>query len=325
MLYREFGKTGFQASAIGLGTWNIGNQWGTIDETTAIDTIRSAVDYGVNLIDTADSYGIPNGLSEERVGKALAGLRDKVHIVTKIGRWGRLSGERVSMATVDMVRLCAHASLFRLCSDYVDVLLCHEGLMKERITDPAQMNIYLEGFEILKEKGYVRFYGISTGELELLKRFNVNGTCSVVEVDYSLLRRDPEAEFFPYCQEHGIAVIARGPLHKGLLSGKYSSEMVFTDTIRSQWHESDRAQGKLSRKLSKVENLKAVLSPGEEMVAAALGFVISHPVQPVALTGAKSPEQAAMNAKAGENLLSPEDRNHLVQCSKGKQTDKVLA
>ena len=325
MLYREFGKTGLQVSTIGLGTWNIGNQWGHISEATAIATIRTAVAHGINLIDTADSYGIPNGLSEERVGKALTGLRDKVHVVTKIGRWGRLSGERVSMATVDMVRLCTHASLFRLRTDYVDVMLCHEGLMKEHITAPEQMQVYLEGFENLKQQGHIRAYGISTGELDLLKRFNAKGTCSVVEVDYSLLRRDPEAEFFPYCQEHGIAVIARGPLHKGLLSGKYSSDTIFTDTIRSSWHESDRAQEKLARKLNKVNNLKTVLSPGEEMVAAALRFVISHPVQPVAIAGAKSPHQAVMNAQAGDILLSSEERKHLVQCTKQKQTDKVLA
>ena len=325
MLYREFGQTGFQVSTIGLGTWNIGNQWGPISEATAIATIRTAVGHGVNLIDTADSYGIPHGLSEERVGKALVGFRDEVHIVTKIGRWGRLSGERVSMATVDMVRLCTHASLFRLQTDYVDVMLCHEGLMKERITAPEQMQVYLEGFETLKQQGHIRAYGISTGELELLKRFNVNGTCSVVEVDYSLLRRDPEAEFFPYCQEHGIAVIARGPLHKGLLSGKYSSETIFTDTVRSAWHKSDRAQAKLARKLNKVHNLKTVLSPGEDMVAAALRFVISHPVQPVAIAGAKSPHQAAMNSQVGDVLLSSEEREQLIRCTKQKQIDNAVA
>ena len=78
MLYRDFGKTDFQPSAIGLGTWNIGNQWGHIDEAAAISTIRSAIDQGINLLDTAESYGIPAGLSEERVGKALAGIRDRV-------------------------------------------------------------------------------------------------------------------------------------------------------------------------------------------------------------------------------------------------------
>lgn len=309
MLYRKLGNTGLQVSAIGMGTWNIGNQWGQIEESTALATVRSAYDSGVNIFDTAESYGIPAGLSEERLGKALVGIRDRVHIVTKIGRWGRRSGQTVPMTTVDMVRLCTHASLYRLKTDYIDVMLCHEG----KIDDPS---IYLEGFEQLKAAGTIRAYGISTDRLEVLQRFNVNGTCSVVEVDYSLLNRSPEKEFLPYCQAHGIGVLVRGPLNKGLLSGKYSAETRFTDTVRSEWYCSDRAQEKLARKLAKVEQLKATVQPGAEMVTNALRFVISHPAMPVAIPGAKSPEQAKANALAGDTLLTPEERQQLVYATK---------
>jgi myo-inositol catabolism protein IolS len=267
MLYRELGTTGLQVSAIGMGTWNIGNQWGQIDESTALATVRSAFDHGVNLFDTADSYGIPTGLSEERLGKALMGIRDRAHIVTKIGRWGRRTGQTVPMTTVDMIRLCTHASLYRLQSDYIDVMLCHEG----KIEDPS---IYLEGFEQLKAAGTIRAYGISTDSLETLQRFNIHNTCSVVEVDYSLLSRNPEQDFLPYCQEHSIGVLVRGPLHKGLLSGKYSTETRFTDTVRSEWYDSDRSHQKLNRKLAKVEQLKTALQPGPEMVSNALRFVM---------------------------------------------------
>lgn len=305
MLYRELGKTGLNASAIGMGTWNIGNQWGEIDEETALATIRSAFDHGINLFDTAESYGIPAGLSEQRLGKALVGIRDRVHIVTKIGRWGRRSGQLVPMTTVDMVRLCLHACLYRLRTDWIDIMLCHEG----KIEDPS---VYLDAFEQMKQQGYIRAYGISTDKLKVLKRFNVNNTCSVVELDYSLLNRKAEAEFFPYCQEHGIAVLVRGPLHKGLLSGKYSSDTIFTDTVRSEWYADEASQTKLERNLAKVDRLKTLLQPGEEMVTAALRFAISHSVQPVAIPGAKSPEQAAMNARAGNQLLSDEERYRLI-------------
>ncbi|MEM7591407.1 MAG: aldo/keto reductase, partial [Cyanobacteria bacterium P01_A01_bin.83] len=114
MLYRKFGNTGMKVSAIGMGTWNIGNQWGVVDEDTALATVEAAVDSGINLFDCAESYGVPNGLSEERLGKALQGKRDRVHLVTKIGRWGRRTGQMVPMTTVDMVRLCTHACMFRL-------------------------------------------------------------------------------------------------------------------------------------------------------------------------------------------------------------------
>ncbi len=307
MLYREFGKTGWQVSAIGMGTWNISNQWGEVDEATALATVRSAFDSGVNLFDTAESYGIPLGLSEERLGRSLTGIRHRIHVVTKIGRWGRRTGQTVPMTTVDMVRLCAHASLYRLRTDWIDVLLCHEG----KIEDPS---IYLEAFEILKEQGHIRAYGISTDKFKVLERFNANNTCSVVEVDYSLLNRKAESQILPYCQEHGIAVLVRSPLGKGLLSGKYSPDTVFTDSVRSEWYSDETRQSKLERDLAKVAGLKTILTPGEEMIAAALRFVTSHPVQPVAIPGAKSPEQAAMNARAGERLLSTEERENLIRC-----------
>lgn len=304
MIYRDFGKTGWQVSAIGLGTWNIGNQWGEIDDVTAWATIRAAFDHGMNLFDTAESYGIPNGLSEERLGTALAGIRQQVYVVSKVGHWGKRTGQGVPKTTVDMIRLCVHASLGRLRTDWLDVILCHEG----NIEDPS---VYLEAFEVLKQRGRVRAYGISTNSLEVLKRFNVNGTCSVVQVDYSLLNRAPEADLLPYCQEHGIAVMVRGPLAKGLLSGKYTVDSVFTDSVRARWNKGGERREEFKAKISQVEKLKGFLEPGEEMVTTALRYVISHPVAPVAIPGAKSPEQAAMNAAAGERLLLADELGKL--------------
>ena len=307
MLYRDFGNTGFKVSAIGMGTWNIGNQWGNIDDGTALATIRSAFDNGVNLFDTAEGYGIPPGLSEIRLGQALTGIRQQVYVVSKIGSWGRREGHPIPKDSPENIRLCAHACLYRLRTDWIDVMLCHEG----SIEDPS---IYLEGFEMLKQQGHIRAYGISTNDLEVLKKFNVNNTCQVLEIDYSLLNRKPESEILPYCQEHGIAVMIRGPLAKGLLSGKYAADTVFTDTIRSKWHKKEKSQQKLEKNIAKVERLKAVFPSQQEMVTGALRYAISHPAQPVAIPGAKSPEQAAINAIAGEKLLSAEERENLHKC-----------
>ncbi len=307
MLYRKFGQTGWQVSAIGMGTWNIANEWGDIDESTALATIGSAIDNGVNLIDTAEVYGIPQGLSEQRLGQALAGIRHQVYIVSKIGGWGKREDNLIPKKSPDIIRLCAHASLYRLRTDWIDVLLCHE----RDLEDPT---IYLEGFEMLKEQGHVRAYGISTNNLKVLKRFNVNNTCSVVETDYSLLNRKAESKFLPYCQEHGIAVLIRGPLYKGILSGKYLSDTVFTDNVRSKWHDNQKKQSKLESQIAIVEELKKELKSPEEIISAALRYVISHPVQPVAIPGAKSPSQAAMNARAGERLMSAEEKEKLLFC-----------
>jgi len=305
MLYRKFGRTNWRVSVIGMGTWNIGNQWGKVDDATSWATVRTAFDHGVNLFDTAESYGIPNGLSEERLGVGLAGIRHQVYIVSKIGHWGKRTGQGVPKTTVDMIRLCTHASLHRLRTEWVDVMLCHEG----DIEDPS---IYLEAFETLKQRGRIRVYGISTDSMEVLKRFNANGTCSVVEVNYSLLNRSPEEKLFPYCQKHGIAILVRGPLRRGLLSGKYSAKTVFTDLVRSGWNIDGTQRAEFESAIAKVEKLKKVFRPGKEMVTAALRFVISHPVSPVAIPGAKSPAQAAVNAAAGERTLPEDKRNKLV-------------
>ena len=253
------------------------------------------------------------------MGKALVGIRDKVLVTTKIGRWGRRTGQMVPMTTTDMVRLCVHASLYRLKTGYVDIMLCHEG----KLDDPQMADTYLDGFDLLQQQGLIRTYGISTDRLAVLKLFNSRGTCRVVETDYSLLNRSADKAFLPYCQEHGIAVLARGPLHKGLLSGKYSAQTVFTDTVRSEWYKNEKSKAKLARKLEKVEKLKTAVSPGADMVKAALRFVISHPIAPVAIAGAKSPEQVVINADAGAQLLSADERGHLIQFTKLK--DPALA
>ena len=208
MLMRSFGKTGWQVSAIGLGTWSLGNQWGELDDATAWATVRAAFDAGVNLYDAAESYGIPNGRSEERLGVGLAGIRQRVYVVSKIGHWGQRTGQGVPYTTPDMIRLCCHACLHRLRTDWIDVMLCHEG----DIEDPG---VYLEAFEILRQRGRIREYGISTDSLEVLKRFNAHGTCAVCELNYSLLNRAAEAELLPYCQENDIGVLIGGPYNSG--------------------------------------------------------------------------------------------------------------
>ena len=302
-MYREFGRTGCNVSMIGLGTWNIGNQWGEVDDATAWSTVRTAYESGVNLFDAAESYGVPNGLSEERLGTALVGIRHQVYVVSKIGNWGKRTGQGVPKTTVDMIRLCAHASLHRLRSEYHDILLCHEG----NLEDPS---VYLEGFRALQDEGRVRSFGISTNSLEVLRRFNRDGSCKVVEVDYSLVNRQPEGEFLTYCQKQCIGVLARGPLAKGLLAGKYTRDSVFDDEVRSTYNEGGEQRAEFEGRMATVEKLQAILRP-DEMVARSLQYVASHASEPVAIPGAKSPAQAVANAAAGDAILTDQELERL--------------
>jgi len=301
MLYRDFGKTGWQVGAVGLGTWNIGNQWGAVDDQTAWATVRAAFGAGMNLFDTAESYGVPNGLSEERLGTALAGIRHRVYLVSKIGNWGKRTGGGIPKDTVDQIRACAHASLHRLQTDWHDALLCHEGDIK----DPS---VYLEAFEALVQEGRLRCYGISTNSVEVVKNFNRHGTCAVVQVDYSLLNRQAEDELLPYCEREGIAVMVRGPLAKGLLSGRYGLDAVFEDEIRESFNEGGGERAKFEAQVVQLERLKQVVDPGAAMVEKSLQYVFSHASQPVVIPGAKSPAQARANAAAGAAELAAVER-----------------
>jgi len=304
VLTKRFGGLGWEVSAVGLGAWNIGNQWGEVDEATAWSTVRAAYEAGMTLFDVAESYGIPNGLSESRVGRALSGIRHKVILVSKIGNWGLRSGGEIPKTGVDSIRISGHAILGRLRTDWVDVILCHKG-------DLADPTVYLDGFEALKDEGCLRAYGISTNDLEVLKRFNREGTCSVVQVDYSLLNRVAEDEFLPYCLEHDIAVMVRGPLAKGLLSGRYGDDAVFTDSVRAGWNAGGGQQAQFRSRVASVGRLSEIVSPGEEMVQAAIRYTFSHEAVSIAIPGAKSAAQARINAAAGDRHLSGEEMERL--------------
>jgi aryl-alcohol dehydrogenase-like predicted oxidoreductase len=299
MIYREFGNTGITASAVGLGTWNIGNHWGTIDESTAFSVIQSSLEAGINLFDTAETYGIPHGLSEERLGKALSGIRHRVSIVSKVGHWGNNTNQKVPLTTKDMFVLCCHASLYRLRTDYIDVYLCHINELPEEETD-----LYLEGFEELKRRGLIRFYGISTDNVEVLKRFNKNHTCQAVELEYSLIDRKAENGLLDYAKENRMGVLIRGPLAKGVLSGKYDRNSTFTDTVRKNWNQGGAGRENFNWRMDRLDRILAKI-PREELAERAIRFTASHPAEPVSIPGAKSPEQALANARAGERIFSP--------------------
>lgn len=305
MLYRKIGKIETPVSAVGMGCWNIGNQWGEMTDEQACDIIRAAYENGVTLFDTAESYGLPNGQSEIRLGMGLKDIRDKVVVVSKIGHWGVRTGQGVPKNTVDMIRLCGHASVGRLHMDYVDVMLCHEG----NLMTPE---VYIEGFRALRDEGFIREYGISTDRLDVLKNFyeKSDGECAVVETDYSLIHNEAETNgFMEFCQEKGIVIMSRGPLAKGLLSGRYNLDTVFTDTVRAPWNKGGKQRADYERLIARLDGVQQKLSglDGMDLASYAIRYILSQPVAPIAIPGATSVAQAIANAKAGERLLTPEE------------------
>ena len=302
MKQRRLGKTGWDVSAVSMGCWGIGGQWGEVSERQAIRTVHAALGAGVNLFDTADSYGL--GQSEILLGKALADRRSAGYVATKVGNWARRQDDPPGLKSIYSIIGCCHASLYRLGMDTIDLYQCHVG-------SPERPEVFVEAFELLKQQGKIRHYAISTNDLSALKAIDVNGQCAACQINYSILNRTAERDILPHCRDHDIGVLLRGPIAQGLLTGKFDETTRFDDMVRSGWNAGGARQTFLSR-LAVVSRLRSVLRPGQSMLEMALQFTLAHPAVTCPIPGMKSPEQARANAAAADGELDAEQLDAIV-------------
>ena len=293
---RPLGKSDVEISVIGTGLWAVGGGWGPVNDQQALEAIDASLDAGINFFDTADVYG--NGHSEELLGKAMRGRRERFVVATKIG-WVGYDGNnnRSQYDSVDKLIAGIEESLWRLQTDHIDLIQNHI-FYREPNTD-----VFIEGFQQLQRDGKVRTYGLSSSDFAFIKDFNRDGRCATVQIDYSLLNRTPESEIFPYCQVNNIGVIVRGALAMGILAGKFTSETRFPEgDFRRDWHENPDERRVFLEDLDKVERLRAITN-GRALSQLALRFVADHPAVTTVIPGARSPKQARENVQAG--LLPP--------------------
>jgi aryl-alcohol dehydrogenase-like predicted oxidoreductase len=294
---RTLGKSGIGVSKMGFGLWAAGGDyWGPTEDREVLDAIDAALNAGINFFDTADVYG--GGHSEELLGRAMKGRREQFVLATKIG-WLNFDGdaERSAYDTVDKLVAGVERNLQRLQTDTIDVIQSHIDFR-----DPT-MEVFVEGFQKLQRQGKVRAYGVSTSNFDYLRAFNSDGGCSTLQIDYSILNRTAEAEIFPYCIEHDIGVIVRGPLAMGILTGKFTSDWTFPeDDWRRRWQETPEERKVFLQDLEKAEKLRP-LAEGRTMAQLALQFVMAHPAVTAAIPGAKNQRQLQDNVQAA--LLPP--------------------
>jgi len=214
-------ETALTVSRIGLGTWAIGGwMWGGTDDQESVNTIRAAVERGINLIDTAPAYGF--GRSEEIVGRAIAEgkLRSRVVIATKVGlEWK--NGKVFRNASRDRILLEVEDSLRRLRTDYIDIYQVHWPDPLVSIEETA------EAVQTLFDQGKIRAIGVSNFSVAQIERFRRVAKLHVVQPPYNLFEREIETELLPYCRQHGIATLTYGALCRGLLSGKLQADARF--------------------------------------------------------------------------------------------------
>ncbi|MCF8262835.1 MAG: aldo/keto reductase [Melioribacteraceae bacterium] len=317
MEYRVIGKSGINASVIGLGTWVMGGwMWGGAVEKESIDSINTSIENGVNLIDTAPVYGF--GISETVVGKAIKDKRDKVILATKCGLvWDQEKGDFFFHSNQDSVtpessklkvyrflgsdsiKAEVERSLKRLDTDYIDLYQTHWQESTTKIEDT--MGALLK----LKDEGKIRAIGVSNASVDQMKEY---GEIDSDQEKYNMFQREIESNGnVQHCVDKNIAILAYSPIAQGLLTGKIDPDREIKDgDVRkgSPLFTKDNIL-KVNKMLSELKNMAEDYSAniGQLMLAWTLRRKgITH-----LLCGARNSEQAIENAGGGEIKISETD------------------
>lgn len=314
MKYMDIGKTGIKASVISLGTWAIGggSWWKNTEDSEAIWTIERALDLGVNLIDTAPVYGF--GHSEEVIGKAIKGRRDKVILSTKCGLWWDDS-EGSPHFTKDnhnvkvnvsrrAIKADVEKSLRRLGTDYIDIYYTHQQA-KEPFMTPVEETV--DTLMELKKEGKIRAIGASNVKGYHIRDYISLGQLDIVQQKYSLLDRAVEEEILPLCKENNIALHAYSPLEQGILTGKVPRDFTF-DKEDARNNKTWWKKENLPKALDLADDLKLLAEKYNCTVAhIAIAWIRAQGWNINVICGARKAQQIEENAAASEISLSYED------------------
>lgn len=284
--------------------------WGAVQEEELLSAVSEAVENGINFFDTADTYGL--GTSEKTLAKALGSRKNDVVIADKFGVRVE-NGHTFYDNSPEWIEKALAGSLQRLGRDYIDLYQIH---YRDNVTPIESVVEALEG---LKEKGYIRYYGLSNiheDDLGELKKYK--GCFVSFQDEYSLACRKNEADIFKAQEQLDITPMTWGSLGQGILTGKYSKDSVFgKDDRRSRDIYVNFHGEKLAKNLQIVENMKPIAANhGKTPAAAAIRFILDYIPDAVVLCGAKNPGQIRANAEAADWKLEPEELELLDKISR---------
>lgn len=284
--------------------------WGAVQEEELLSAVSEAVENGINFFDTADTYGL--GTSEKTLAKALDSRKNDVVIADKFGVRVE-NGHTFYDNSPEWIEKALAGSLQRLGRDYIDLYQIH---YRDNVTPIESVVEALEG---LKEKGYIRYYGLSNiheDDLGELKKYK--GCFVSFQDEYSLACRKNEADIFKAQEQLDISPMTWGSLGQGILTGKYSKDSVFgKDDRRSRDIYVNFHGEKLAKNLQIVENMKPIAANhGKTPAAAAIRFILDYIPDSVVLCGAKNPGQIRANAEAADWKLEPEELELLDKISR---------
>jgi aryl-alcohol dehydrogenase-like predicted oxidoreductase len=279
----KLGTSGLEVSPVSIGTWQMSPRfWGEQSKDDYIAALRYAFENGVNFIDTAEAYG--DGYAETVVGEAIQGLpRDELVIATKVFNHFNEDGTRYPDLSPDHIAARCEVSLSRMGTETIDLYLLH---MFDPLTPLADIAGALNR---LRDQGKIRAYGVSNHTVEQTRAHRKFGDYSVTQPPYSLIDPAGEEDLFPYCQSENIGVMIYSPMHKGLLTGKYSGDETFTDFR----HSHPDFEGERFRELAgRVQSLKPLAeSYGLTIYQLVLAATLMHPSIDVAVCGIKRQDQ----------------------------------
>ena len=281
MKYRQLGKDGADIPVIGLGAWPIGGGMGGLDDGDCIDTVRTAIDSGITLLDTAQAYRT----SEATLGRALKdGYRERCFLATKVSR--QYSRQDIENAIENSLR--------NLDVDCVDLYQIHSWNSQYPIEES------METMARLQEQGKTRFIGVSNfNAAQMQQAYNIAPFHSN-QPRYNMFDRNIEAEDLDFCRQTGIGILAHSPLGKGLLTGKYAPDHAFSED--DERAGSPRFQGDLfARYLAVADELKSVAADKNiTMVQLAIAWLLRREEVTCVLVGAKDPDQVKEHVGAAD-------------------------
>jgi aryl-alcohol dehydrogenase-like predicted oxidoreductase len=296
------GMTDLEVSRIAFGTWQLGGEWGTVDEEAAIAAIRTARELGIDFFDTAQAYGF--GASERMLGRALRDdldhRRGEIVIATKGGLRPEGDG-MVRDSSPQWLRAGVESSLRALDVEYIDLYQVHWPDPKVPFAETAG------ALQAMVDEGKIRHVGVSNYDVQQLSEFARTRPVETLQPYYHLFRRDIEADVLPYAHEHDIGVLAYSPLAHGLLSGAYDEDTTFAaDDWRSH---SPLFQGEAFRRnLVKVRELERFAAERDHKVGQlAVAWVLANPAVDVAIVGSRQPRHIEGPVGALDMQLDADD------------------
>ena len=305
MRTRKLGNTDLELTAIGLGTWAIGGPWqfgwGPQDDADSIRTILTAIDAGINWIDTAPIYGC--GHSEYIVGLALREMSEKPLIATKCGLLWDDKREKIDCLDYDSIIAECEDSLRRLGIETIDLYQMHWPAPDEQIEEAWEAMVKLV------QQGKVRYIGVSNYSVDQLERIGKLHPVASLQPPYSMLRRDIENDLLDYCGKNNIGVVAYSPMQKGLLTGKFSVEHI--KTLAPDDHrlcDPNFSGEKFDKNLAIVDKLKSIADRrGKTVAQLAIAWVLRKEEVTAAIVGARKQKQIEETAQAGDWILCNDD------------------